>query len=189
MKVQATSRTAAGLPTGKLAVWWVIASEVPIFGGLLASYLMNRVANPGWSEGLEHLNLWIGAFNTLVLISSSLVVMLAHAAAARGDGQKAAARLRLTAAGGALFLCIKAYEWSVKIRAGHVPSAGGLWQYYFSATGLHAAHILVGITILLIVAAGAAKGKELQRVELIGLYWHFVDVVWVALFHLFYIVR
>lgn len=92
-------------------------------------------------------------------------------------------------AAGALFLSVKAYEWAIKISAGHVPSSGGFWQYYFAAAGLHAMHILAGIVILLIVASQAAKGKELQRVGLIGLYWHFVDVVWVGLFHLFYIVR
>lgn len=189
MKPIATTRTAAGILTGKLAVWMVIASEIPIFGGLLAGYLMNRVAHPEWAENAADLNIWIGAFNTLVLLASSLAAMLAQVSAEAGNGKLAALRLRLAAGGGLLFLAVKAYEWGVKIAAGHVPSAGGYWGFYYAATGLHALHIIVGVVILLIVAWQVEKNIELHRAELIGLYWHFVDVVWFFLFHLFYIVR
>lgn len=189
MKPIATTRAAAGILTGKLAVWMVIASEIPIFGGLLSGYLMHRIGHPEWASNAADLNVWIGAFNTLVLLSSSLAAMLAQVAAEKGDGKLAAFRLRLAAAGGILFLAVKAYEWGLKIAAGHVPSAGGYWGFYFTATGLHALHIIAGVIILLIIAAQVGKNRELQRAELIGIYWHFVDVVWFFLFHLFYIVR
>ncbi len=189
MRPVATTRSAAGIPTGKLAVWMVIASEIPIFGGLLASYLMHRVGHPEWAANAAELNVWIGAFNTLVLLSSSLAAMLAQVAAERGDGKLAALRLRFAASGGLLFLAVKAFEWASKISAGHVPSAGGYWGYYFVATGLHALHIIVGVLILLIISFQVEQNRELHRAGLIGIYWHFVDVVWFFLFHLFYIVR
>ena len=83
----ATTRSATGIPTGRLALWWVIASEVVIFGGLLAAYIMHRVAHPEWAEYASHTNTWAGALNTFVLLTSSLSVVLAHNAAERGDGQ------------------------------------------------------------------------------------------------------
>ena len=86
----ATTRSATGIPTGRLAVWWLIASEIVIFGGLLASYIMHRLAHDAWSEQAAHTNTWIGAFNTLVLLTSSLSAVLAHKAADEGDGKKAA---------------------------------------------------------------------------------------------------
>ena len=188
-QIIATGRSAAGMPTGKLAVWMVIASEIPIFGGILAGYLMHRIGHPDWAELASGLNVWIGTFNTFLLITSSLFAMLAHSAAARGEGPLAAARLRLAAYGGLIFLCIKAYEWYLKISHGHVPQAGTFYGFYFTATGLHGLHILAGVGILLAIAAQAQKNQHLGRVELIGIYWHFVDVVWFFLFHLFYIIR
>ncbi len=86
----ATTRSAAGLPTGRLAVWWVIVSEIVIFGGLLGSYIMHRLAHDAFAAQAAHTNTWIGAFNTLVLLSSSLSAVLAHKAAERGDGKRAA---------------------------------------------------------------------------------------------------
>jgi heme/copper-type cytochrome/quinol oxidase subunit 3 len=81
----ANTRSAAGLPTGRLAVWWVIASEVVIFGGLLASYIMGRLAHDAWADQAAHTNMWIGAFNTWVLLTSSLCAVLGHKAAEAGD--------------------------------------------------------------------------------------------------------
>jgi heme/copper-type cytochrome/quinol oxidase subunit 3 len=96
----ATTRTAAGMPTGRLAVWWVIASEIVIFGGLLGSYIMFRLSHDAFAEQAAHTNTWIGAVNTLVLLTSSLFAVLGHKAADAGDGPKAANFLYLTAGGG-----------------------------------------------------------------------------------------
>ena len=86
----ATTRSAAGLPTGRLAVWWVVVSEIVIFGGLLGSYIMYRLAHDAFAAQAAHTNMWIGAFNTLVLLTSSLSAVLAHKAAVSGDGKRAA---------------------------------------------------------------------------------------------------
>jgi heme/copper-type cytochrome/quinol oxidase subunit 3 len=189
MRPVATTRSATGIPTGRLAVWWLIASEIVIFGGLLASYIMHRLAHDAWSEQAAHTNTWIGAFNTLVLLSSSLSAVLGHKAADEGDGKKAAKMLYFTMLGGVIFLVVKAFEWASEIQNGYTITSNTFWSFYYSAAGLHALHVLGGVIILGIVAAAAKRNEELQRVELIGLYWHFVDIVWIFLFPLLYIAK
>ena len=183
------TRSAMGIPTARLITWWVIASEIVIFGGLLSAYIMHRVGHPEWALSAAHTNTWAGAFNTFVLLTSSLFAVLAHKAADALDGPRAAKLLRLTALGGLIFLGVKAFEWTTDIRDGFVISSGGFWSYYYVLTGLHGLHVLAGMIIMLMIAADAAKNRELQRVECIGLYWHFVDIVWIFLFPLLYIAR
>ena len=185
----ATTRSAAGLPTGRLAVWWVIASEVVIFGGLLASYIMHRLAHDAWAAQAAHTNMWIGAFNTWVLLSSSLAAVLGHKAAVEGDGPKAARMLYLTMLGGATFIVVKAFEWTNEITHGFTITSSTFWSFYYTAAGLHALHVIAGVVIMGIVAADARRNLELHRVELIGIYWHFVDIVWIFLFPLLYIAK
>ncbi len=185
----ATTRSAAGMPTGRLAVWWVIASEIVIFGGLLASYIMHRLAHDAWTAQAAHTNMWIGAFNTLVLLTSSRFAVMAHKAAEEGDGPRAAKLLYATIFGGVLFLSVKAFEWTTEITAGYTLQSSTFWSFYYTAAGLHASHVIAGIIILGIVANTARKNLELHRVELIGLYWHFVDVIWIFLFPLLYIAK
>ncbi len=189
MKPVATTRSATGIPTGRLAVWWVIASEIVIFGGLLASYLMHRLGHPEFGGYAAHTNTWAGAFNTFVLLTSSLSAVLAHQAAGRGDGKRAANLLLATTAGGLVFLCVKAFEWSHEIHEGYTITANAFWSFYYTAAGLHGLHVIAGMIIMLFIAADARKNQELQRVELVGLYWHFVDVVWIFLFPLLYIAK
>ena len=101
MKPIATTRSASGTPTGRLAIWWVIASEIVIFGGLLGSYVMHRLGHPEFGDYASHTNTWIGAFNTLVLLTSSLTAVLAHQAAENKDGEKAFKLLMCTIGGAA----------------------------------------------------------------------------------------
>ena len=185
----ATTRSATGIPTGRLAVWWVVASEIVIFGGLLASYVMHRLAHPVWADYAAHTNVWTGGFNTFVLLTSSLSAVLGHKAAEEGDGRGAARYLMLTMLGGAVFVCVKAFEWTAEIQAGYTITTNIFWSFYYTAAGLHALHVIAGVVIMGIVAADAWKGRELHRVELIGLYWHFVDIVWIFLFPLLYIAK
>ena len=185
----ASTRSAMGIPTGRLGVWWVLVSEVVIFGGLLVSYVMNRIGHLEWGEQASHTMLWVGAFNTLVLLSSSLSAVLAHQAAERGDGRKAAGLLRLTMLGGLVFLGVKSLEWTHEIREGFTLQTGGFWSYYYTAAGLHAFHVMAGVLIMGWVASSAAKNRDLHRVENIGIYWHFVDIVWIFLFPLLYIAK
>ncbi len=177
------------MPTGRLAVWWVIASEIVIFGGLLASYIMHRLAHDAWAAEAAHTSTAVGATNTLVLLTSSLFAVLGHKAAEEGDGPRAARMIWLTFLGGAMFLVIKAFEWTDEISHGFTITSSTFWSFYYTAAGLHASHVLAGMVIMAIVAADAAKNRELHRVELVGLYWHFVDLVWIFLFPLLYIAK
>ncbi len=91
----ANTRSATGIPTARLITWWVIASEIVIFGGLLATYIMHRLGHPEWADAASHTNTWAGAFNTLVLLTSSLCAVMAHKAADAHEGAKAGKLLRL----------------------------------------------------------------------------------------------
>ena len=188
-KTIATTRSAMGIPTGRLAVWWVLVSEIVIFGGVLVSYIMHRIGHAEWAEEAAHTNTWAGAFNTLVLLSSSLSAVLAHQAAEKGDGPKAARLLYLTCLGGLVFLIVKAFEWTHEIQAGFTIQSSGFWSYYYTAAGLHAFHVLAGMGVMLWVASTARRNEELHRVENVGIYWHFVDIVWIFLFPLLYIAK
>lgn len=188
-KPAATLRSATGIPTGRLGVWWVIASEIVIFGGLLGSYIMHRLGHPEWAHQSINTNTWAGAFNTLVLLTSSLFAVLAHQAAEQKNGPKAARLLLLTVLGGLTFLIVKSFEWAHEIREGFTLTSNTFWSFYYTAAGLHGLHVIAGMVIMLIVAADARKGLELQRVENIGIYWHFVDLVWIFLFPLLYIAK
>jgi heme/copper-type cytochrome/quinol oxidase subunit 3 len=185
----ANTRSATGIPTGKLALWWLLASEIVIFGGVLASYLMHRLGHPEWANYAVHTDWRIGGLNTFVLLTSSLTAVLAHQAADRGDGKKAAKLLGFTILGAVLFLCIKSFEWSVEIGHGYTITANGFWSFYYVAAGIHAIHVIIGAIIMGFIAVGAYRGKELHRVEIVGLYWHFVDLVWIFLFPLLYIAK
>ncbi len=177
------------VPTGRLGIWWVLASEIVIFGGLLGAYIMHRLGHPSWADQAIHTHGWAGGFNTFVLLTSSLSAVLAHQAAERGDGAKAAKLLRFTVLGGAVFLVVKAFEWTYEIQHGFTIGSNLFWSFYYTAAGLHAAHVVAGMIAMLIVAAGAARQQHLHRVENVGIYWHFVDIVWIFLFPLLYIAK
>lgn len=179
-----------GIPSGRLGVWWFLASEIILFGGLIGTYILFRHGNPEWAAASEHLSLSIGTVNTLVLLTSSLTMVMAFAAVDKGDPRRIRTWLFFTILLGLVFLSIKAFEWSTEIGAGFIPSTGGFWSFYYAMTGLHALHIFAGIVIntILFIAAlmGRLKPHE-HRIELAGLYWHFVDIVWIFLFPLLYL--
>tara|TARA_B100000749_G_scaffold239929_1_gene199554 strand:+ start:72 stop:590 length:519 start_codon:yes stop_codon:yes gene_type:complete len=172
-----------------LAVWWLLASEVVIFGGLLGSYIMHRVGHPEWAEAAAHTQVWFGAFNTLVLLTSSFTAVLAHQAAESGQGKKAAKFLVMTMGGALTFLLVKSIEWTIEISHGYTITTNTFWSFYYTAAGLHGLHVIAGAIIMGFIAVDAWRGRELQRVELIGIYWHFVGLVWIFLFPLLYIAK
>lgn len=185
----ATRRSNTGIPTGKLAMWWLLGSEIVIFGGLLASYLLYRLKYDHWSSAAAHTNTVAGATNTFVLLTSSLFAVLAHHSAERGNGKRAFMFLWLTIGGGLTFLVIKSLEWTNEIMHGFTIKANTFWSFYYTAAGLHGLHVIAGMTAMAIVSFDVLKGKNLQRVELVGIYWHFVDIVWIFLFPLLYIAK
>ncbi len=188
-KPMATSRSATGIPTGRLAVWWVLASEIFIFGGLIAGYLLHRLGTPEWADEASHTNTIAGAVNTFVLLTSSLFIVLAHHAAEHKKTDVAFKYIWYTIGCGLIFLLVKSYEYTSEIGLGYTLLTNVFWSFYYTSTGLHACHVIGGMVIMAIISLDVKKGQNLQRVELIGIYWHFVDVVWIFLFPLLYIAK
>ncbi len=186
MAMRAEARTIPGILPGKVGVWWFLASEIMLFGGLIASYVVFRLGSGGWHAEAAHLSVTIGAINTFVLLTSSMTMVQAFAMAERGDPRGLRIYLGLTILLGLAFLGIKAYEYTSEIRAGFTPGTGIFWSFYYTMTGLHALHVLAGALLNLILFVGG-RIRNPHRVELAGLYWHFVDIVWIFLFPLIYL--
>ena len=176
----------------KMGMWWFLASEVMTFGGFIAVYILYRLASGGsWAEMSKHVSTLIGSINTVVLLTSSLTMVNACEAVENEDRVKTRNFLGLTVLLGILFLGFKAVEYSKEISHGFTPLAGSFWSFYYALTGLHALHMIGGIIANLILFIMASRGtlwlQKQQRVEAVGLYWHFVDVVWIFLFPLLYL--
>ncbi|GIL16838.1 MAG: cytochrome c oxidase subunit III [Oligoflexia bacterium] len=178
------------VPNGRAAMWWVIASEVVIFGGLIMSYLLFRMRYPQWGEYASHTSTPMGALNTLVLLTSSLTVALAHKAATEKNIAATKKYLWFTILGGVIFLIVKSVEYTTEISHGYTITANNFWSFYYAMTGLHAIHVIAGmVAMFLVMQIDVNKGRNLHRVEMAGLYWHFVDIVWIFLFPLLYVAK
>ncbi|HUO05758.1 MAG TPA: cytochrome c oxidase subunit 3 [Candidatus Binataceae bacterium] len=187
-----TEGETTGIPMGKIGIWWFLASEVMVFGGLIGAYVLFRIANGGWADQAEHVNWRLGAINTLVLVTSSLTMILALSAGRSGRHQRAANFLLATVLLGLTFLGIKGVEYSREIAEGFTPASGMFWSFYFLMTGLHGIHVIGGIVFNATLYIAAVRGTlwsehHEDRLEFAGLYWHFVDVVWIFLFPLLYL--
>ena len=177
-------------PLGKIGVWWFLASEIMVFGDLMGSYILSRIAAGGWVAECAHVNTRIAIINTIVLVTSSFTVVKAHAAAEADNRGRARQFMLLTVLLGCTFLCFKGYEYSREIEHGFTPATSLFWSFYYTMTGLHVLHVLVGIIInfsLFLAAGGGSWPRIKHRFEYAGLYWHFVDVVWIFLFPLLYL--
>ncbi|MDP6620180.1 MAG: cytochrome c oxidase subunit 3 [Nitrospinota bacterium] len=177
-------------PLGKTGIWWFLASEIVTFGGLIGAYLIYFWGSGRIQEPAAHLSLAVGSINTLILLTSSLTMVLSHAASGKDDDRAAARWLSWTLLLGLAFLVIKGFEWTTEIGAGFTPAAGIFWSFYYIMTGLHGLHVLGGVVVnaLLLrwVLTGGVKSVG-GRIEYGGLYWHFVDLVWIFLFPLLYL--
>lgn len=177
---------------GRIGIWWFLASEIMVFGGFIATYVLYRMASGGaWSEMAEHVSTSIGTFNTLILLTSSLTMVKAFEAIDAENRKSARNFLLFTVLLGLAFLGMKAFEYSGEIAQGFTPLSGTFWSFYYAMTGLHGLHVLAGIITNFALYVMAVRGtlwpKTQQRVEYAGLYWHFVDVVWIFLFPLLYL--
>ena len=174
-------------PTGRMGMWVFLAGEVLIFGGLIMVYCMFRLAHPEWGEYAAHTVNIAGAINTMVLLTSSFIVVLAHQAAGKGEHKKASNLLFLATLSGIVFLGVKTYEYLHELEQGFTPVKNLFWSFYFLLTGLHALHVIGGMIAMGMIALEVRKGQNPQRVEIVGLYWHLVDIVWIFLFPLLYL--
>ena len=189
--ISAPQSISTGIPSNKLGIWLFLVSEVMFFTGLLAAYIVLRASHPAWPGSEGHLSVTLGTINTLVLLCSSLTVVMAHAAVMRDDQRALQANLFWTVLLGTVFLCIKGFEYHAKF-AHHIgPSTNIFWSCYFTLTGFHALHVLGGIIANAWLLFRATQGRYNSRtgypVDLAGLYWHFVDIVWLFVFPLIYL--
>jgi cytochrome c oxidase subunit 3 len=193
----------------KLGMWTFLATEVLMFSGLFLAYFIIRMQNPEMVLGAhEYLNKTAGGVNTVVLITSSLTMALAVRSAQVGDTPAIRRYLLLTIGFAFVFMVVKYFEYSAKIEHGMLPGKfytanehgydiPGLphifFAIYFCMTGLHGVHVVVGIGVLSWIYVRAGKGQfgpnYYTPVENVGLYWHLVDLVWIFLFPLLYLVK
>jgi cytochrome c oxidase subunit 3 len=187
-----------------LGMWTFLATEILFFGTLFAAYMVYRAAYPmTFQAASAHLDPLRGAVNTAVLLTSSLTVALAvHAAEARARRRLVLLLLATVLLGG-LFLVVKASEYYIEYEESLIPGLRFAWEgsdflqarlffsLYFIMTGFHALHMVIGLAIVVVMAVLAWRGfyaQETMPVERFGLYWHFVDVVWIFLFPLLYLI-
>jgi cytochrome c oxidase subunit III len=191
-----------------LGMWIFLITEIMFFGGMFLAYTYYRSTYPEiFAVASTSLNVYIGAANTIVLLCSSLTMVLAVRASQLGNRKGIVLFLILTLILGGVFLGVKAYEWHEKFVEHHIPGAGfhleGIpdsaqghaqlfFSLYFAMTGLHALHMVIGVGILLTLIVWAHRGRYsanyMTPVDLAGLYWHFVDIIWIYLFPLLYLI-
>ncbi len=196
-----------GMTSGKLGIWLFLASEVMLFGALFSSYVLLRVGagDATWPSGVEAgLSVPIGTFNTLVLITSSITMVMSWASLKMGNPAAFKRYLGATIGLGLVFLVVKGFEWGAKF--GHEPygifpatgwptatDPSTFYALYYTLTGLHALHVFLGIlaNLWLLIWGLALFETEPERfagrIEISGLYWHFVDLVWIFLFPVLYL--
>jgi len=181
----------SGLSNAKLGIWLFLASEVMLFATLFTSYLVLRLAATAWPRGWEVLNVPLGVVNTFVLITSSVTIVLAYAKCMARDKAGFRRYMTITLLLSLVFLGIKSVEWGSKFHHDHYPSTNIFFSVYFVLTGLHALHVIGGIilnTTLLVMSEKHWDSPLFPgRVEAAGLYWHFVDIVWIFLLPALYL--
>ncbi|HUP59786.1 MAG TPA: cytochrome c oxidase subunit 3 [Thermoanaerobaculia bacterium] len=187
------ARPDTGLYNGKLGIWLFLASEVMLFGALFSTLILLRTSAPSWPHGWALLKIWWATANTFVLIASSVTVVLAWAHLRLGNLKKGKFYLLLTLLCGLIFMLIKAYEYGSKFSHGIGPHTDNFYATYFVMTGLHGLHVLGGMIVFgYLIGPGAKlwdknRDQYTNRVEVTGLYWHFVDLVWIFLFPTLYL--
>jgi cytochrome c oxidase subunit 3 len=185
------TRPDTGLANGKLGVWLFLASEVMLFGALFSTYIILRTGAPEWPHG--ELNVWLGMFNTFVLIGSSVTMVMSWATLKMNDWGKHRMYLALTLLLSAIFIVVKYFEYADHFNRGELPSHSNFLAIYFTLTGLHGIHILGGMAVMGYLLGPGAKlyqthpAQFTNRIEYTGLYWHFVDLVWIFLFPVLYL--
>jgi cytochrome c oxidase subunit III len=193
-------RPDTGLYNGKLGIWLFLASEVMLFGALFSTLILLRTGAPSWPRGFDQseaggqLNVPLATLNTFILIASSVTVIMAWSQLRLGDLRKGKRYIGLTLLCALGFLVIKGIEYGTKFHHHHFPKTNNFYATYFVMTGLHGLHVLGGVAVFLyfLTPKGLKMWEKNQqqytnRVEVTGLYWHFVDLVWIFLFPTLYL--
>jgi len=186
-------RPDTGLYNGKLGVWLFLASEVMLFGGLFSAYVFLRTGAESWPVGSDILNVPMATLNTMFLITSSVTMVMSWASLKLNEFGKFKMYLGLTILLAFCFLVVKYFEYASKFEHHLYPSTNNFLGIYFTMTGLHVLHVVGGIIVLFYYLVPGIKmwqsdpDRFANRIEIVGLYWHFVDLVWIFLFPVFYL--
>tara|TARA_B100000029_G_C17207464_1_gene826751 strand:+ start:14 stop:607 length:594 start_codon:yes stop_codon:yes gene_type:complete len=187
-------RPDTGLYNAKLGIWLFLASEVMLFGGLFSAYIMLRLSDPNWANyGQSALNVPLATLNTAVLITSSVTMVMSWVSLKLNDLKKYKLYMGLTLLCSFAFLVIKYIEYTSKFDHGLFPSTNNFLAVYFTLTGLHGLHVIGGILVNGYFFGPGIKMWDTEperftnRIEVAGLYWHFVDLVWIFLFPALYL--
>jgi len=190
---EATHHTSTGLDSRKIGMWAFIGSECLLFGSLISTYLVYQGKSVAGPTTHEILNIPLTSVSTFVLLMSSLAMVLALAAVTRGDTLWTRVWLATTALLGLIFLSFQAYEFTTFVHEGLTLQTNLFGSTFFVLTGTHGAHVAVGVLWLLSLLVRSFQGKlgaeKALNVELAGLYWHFVDVVWIVIFTVVYLLQ
>ena len=193
-----------GIYNQKLGMWIFLASEVMFFTGLIGAYIILRFGTEEWAEPGQVLDIWVTAANTFLLICSSVTMVKAYAAAVDGNPRQLRLFLALTALLGATFVSVQGYEYfhlahdkgflprCTELGAATIPNCHLYGSTFYTMTGFHGTHVTIGVLCMLFVTWKAFRGKygpdNYGGVETVGLYWHFVDLVWIILFTIVYLI-
>lgn len=193
MSQNAALETSTNIPSGKLGMWVFLASEVMLFGALISSYIVLRMGSLNFGVPPEEImGRPLATLNTFLLIMSSFTIVMALWGIQNNKKKFFTGCMSTTILLGIAFLVIKSFEYRHKIHEGLTISSSLFGSFYFTMTGLHALHIIGGLIFNSYVLINGIRGRfnqdHYERVEYAGLYWHFVDLVWVILFPLFYLV-
>jgi cytochrome c oxidase subunit 3/cytochrome o ubiquinol oxidase subunit 3 len=186
--------TATGLSNEKVAMWAFLGSECLLFGALISTYLLFKGRSvPGTIKPSNVYDILYTSVSSFVLLMSSLTMVLALAAIQRGDHRRLRVWLLTTALLGASFVAGQMYEFTVFYRKGLKISSNLFGSSFFVLTGFHGAHVTIGVLMLLSLFSLSVRGRlptsRSETVELIGLYWHFVDIVWIVIFTVVYLIK
>jgi cytochrome c oxidase subunit III len=188
-----TERPDTGLYNAKLGVWLFLASEVMLFGALFSTYVLLRTGAETWEHGAEFLNVPLATINTMVLIFSSVTMVMSWASLKMKNFGRFKLYLGLTFLCGVAFLVIKGFEYAAKFEHHLLPSTSTFMALYFTMTGLHGLHVIGGMIVNGYLWGPGSKmwqtdpERFTNRIEVAGLYWHFVDLVWIFLFPTLYL--
>jgi cytochrome c oxidase subunit III len=186
-------RSDTGIYNGKLGIWLFLASEVMLFGALFSSLILIRTSAPTWPRPWEFLSVGLATANTFVLIFSSVTVVLAWANLRLGNLKWGRIFIAITLLCGLAFMCIKGIEYTHEFEHGNFPKTSNFFAIYFTMTGLHGLHVLGGMAVFAYFLTAGSKmwhterARFTNRIEIVGLYWHFVDLVWIFLFPTLYL--
>jgi heme/copper-type cytochrome/quinol oxidase subunit 3 len=183
------THTSTGLDNRKLGMWIFLATEVMLFSALIAAFLQMKARGPAAAN--EILNIPLTAVNTFILIISSTTVVLGLAAIQDGEKKKLLRYLVLTLLLGATFLSIQVYEYTQLFSEGLTPSGSLFGGAFYTLTGFHGLHVFIGLvwcaSLIFMAAKQRFSHRNYVRIEIFGLYWHFVDIVWILLFTIVYL--